>query len=43
MSRVGKIPVQVTDDVKVEITNLVVKIQGPKGVLEKKIFWKNFN
>ena len=40
MSRVGKIPVQVTDDVKVEITNLVVKIQGPKGVLEKKFSGK---
>ncbi len=35
MSRVGKVPVQVADDIKVEITGLFVKVQGPKGSLEK--------
>jgi large subunit ribosomal protein L6 len=35
MSRVGKLPVPVPAGVKVEISGLNVKIQGPKGVLEK--------
>jgi len=35
MSRVGKIPVAVPDGVKVEISGLSVKVQGPKGLLEK--------
>ena len=35
MSRVGKLPVQVADDIKVEISGLFVKVQGPKGSLEK--------
>jgi large subunit ribosomal protein L6 len=35
MSRVGKVPVQVTEGVKVEISGLLVKVQGPKGALEK--------
>ena len=35
MSRVGKVPVQVAEDVKVEISGLTVKVQGPKGSLEK--------
>lgn len=36
MSRVGKVPVSVPESVKVEIDNLSVKINGPRGVLEKK-------
>jgi large subunit ribosomal protein L6 len=35
MSRVGKLPVQVADGIKVEISGLFVKVQGPKGSLEK--------
>lgn len=35
MSRVGKVPVAVPENVKVEVNNLSVKIEGPKGVLEK--------
>lgn len=35
MSRVGKLPVQVADGIKVEILGLFVKVQGPKGSLEK--------
>lgn len=35
MSRVGKVPVALTGGAKVEISNLNVKVQGPKGVLEK--------
>ena len=35
MSRVGKLPVQVADGIKVEISGLLVKVQGPKGSLEK--------
>lgn len=36
MSRVGKLPVKIADDIKVEISGLFVKVQGPKGALEKK-------
>ena len=35
MSRVGKLPIPVPAGVKVEISGLNIKIQGPKGVLEK--------
>ena len=35
MSRVGKLPVAVPDGVKVEISNLDLKITGPKGELAK--------
>jgi large subunit ribosomal protein L6 len=35
MSRVGKLPVPVPKDVKVNITGLGIKIEGPRGVLEK--------
>jgi len=35
MSRIGKLPVQVADNIKVEISGLCVKVQGPKGSLEK--------
>jgi large subunit ribosomal protein L6 len=36
MSRVGKLPVQIPDGVKVDIEKNVVKVTGPKGNLE----WK---
>lgn len=36
MSRVGKLPISVPESVKVEISGLNVKVQGPKGLLEKK-------
>jgi len=35
MSRVGKLPIPVPAGVKVEISGLNIKIQGPKGILEK--------
>lgn len=35
MSRVGKVPVALTGGAKVEISGLNVKVQGPKGILEK--------
>lgn len=35
MSRIGKLPVAVPDGLKVEIVGLSVKVQGPKGLLEK--------
>ncbi|MDA9163302.1 50S ribosomal protein L6 [Rickettsiaceae bacterium] len=35
MSRVGKLPVALPEGVKVEISGLSVKVQGPKGSLEK--------
>ena len=35
MSRIGKLPVLVPTNVKVDISGLNIKIQGPKGVLEK--------
>ena len=35
MSRIGKLPVALPEGVKVEISGLNVKIQGPKGDLEK--------
>ena len=34
MSRVGKVPVSIPESVKVEIDNLSIKVEGPKGVLE---------
>ena len=35
MSRIGKLPVALPEGVKVKISGLNVKIQGPKGSLEK--------
>ena len=35
MSRIGKLPVAVPEGTKVEISGLNIKIQGPKGKLEK--------
>lgn len=36
MSRVGKVPVSIPENVKVEINNLSVRVEGPKGSLENK-------
>lgn len=38
MSRVGKLPIQVSSGIKVEILGLLVKVEGPKGYIEKKFF-----
>ncbi len=35
MSRVGKLPIPSPEGVKVEIAGLNIKVQGPKGVLER--------
>lgn len=35
MSRVGKVPVSIPDGVKFEVSGLNVKVQGPRGSLEK--------
>ncbi len=35
MSRVGKVPVNIPESVKVEIQGLLVKAEGPKGKIEK--------
>lgn len=37
MSRIGKIPVEVPKDLKVNITYNIVKVEGPKGKLEIEI------
>jgi large subunit ribosomal protein L6 len=34
MSRIGKLPVRIPEKVKVEVTDGVVRVQGPKGQLE---------
>jgi len=36
MSRVGKLPIKIANDIKIEISDLLFKVKGPKGVLEKK-------
>jgi large subunit ribosomal protein L6 len=38
MSRVGKLPVKITKDIKVEWNHSTLKIQGPKGALERKLY-----
>ncbi len=35
MSRIGKLPIAIADQVKVEISGLHIKINGPKGSLSK--------
>lgn len=35
MSRVGKLPIIVPENVKVEIDNLMIRVSGPKGSLAK--------
>lgn len=37
MSRIGKKPVPLPDGVKVDISGAVVKVQGPKGALERQM------
>jgi large subunit ribosomal protein L6 len=37
MSRVGKLPIQIPPAVKVQVTDGVVKVQGPKGQLEHRL------
>lgn len=37
MSRVGKRPVNIPAGVKVDLTSEMIKVQGPKGSLERKI------
>lgn len=34
MSRIGKIPVEIPEEVKVEVVEETIKVLGPKGVLE---------
>ncbi len=36
MSRIGKLPIPVTDKVKVAVEDGVVRVEGPKGKLEKR-------
>ena len=35
MSRIGKQPVQIPDKVKVDIKDTLVRVEGPKGKVEK--------
>ena len=35
MSRIGKVPVSIPEGVKVEISGLSIKVEGPKGAIEK--------
>ncbi|MGB6838743.1 MAG: 50S ribosomal protein L6 [Microgenomates group bacterium] len=37
MSKIGKLPVQLPDSIKVSISGDKVKIEGPKGTLERKL------
>jgi large subunit ribosomal protein L6 len=37
MSRIGKLPIIIPADVKVEINGQTIKVSGPKGVLEKTV------
>jgi large subunit ribosomal protein L6 len=37
MSRIGKIPVEIPDKVKVQVSNKSVEVEGPKGKLSLKI------
>ncbi len=37
MSRIGKMPIQIPKDVKVDIVNDFISIKGPKGVLKRPI------
>lgn len=37
MSRIGLMPITIPDDVKPEIANNLVKVSGPKGMLEVKL------
>lgn len=37
MSRIGKLPIEIPGDVKVDVTEGLVKVKGPKGELEQKV------
>ena len=37
MARFGKLPVNIPKEVKIEVTGGVMKIEGPKGALERKL------
>ncbi len=37
MSRIGKMPIDIPKDAKVELVNGLVKVSGPKGALEQKV------
>ncbi|MGH1364325.1 MAG: 50S ribosomal protein L6 [Calditrichia bacterium] len=37
MSRIGKLPIEIPGDVKIDIANGLVKVKGPKGELEQKV------
>jgi len=38
MSRIGKLPIEIPDNIEVEVLGLSVKIKGPKGSIEKEFF-----
>jgi len=37
MSRIGKLPIKIEDDVKVNLNDHTLEVKGPKGTLEQKI------
>lgn len=37
MSKIGKLPIQISDKVKVEVDSEMIKVEGPKGVLSTKL------
>ncbi len=37
MSRVGKVPIPFASDVEVKVADGIVKVKGPKGVLEQRV------
>lgn len=37
MSRIGKLPIEITKDVKLDYTDSVLTVQGPKGKLSRQI------
>lgn len=37
MSRIGKLPIEIPGDVKVDVAEGLVKVKGPKGELEQKV------
>lgn len=37
MSRIGKLPIKIPENVKIDIEGQLVKVAGPKGALERKV------
>ncbi|MEI6639524.1 MAG: 50S ribosomal protein L6, partial [Chlorobium sp.] len=37
MSRIGKMPITLINQAKIEITDLNVRVSGPKGTLEQRL------